>query len=276
MIKASHIDDIYLEVIDDVLRTGIHSAPRGIEIIEKLGYQFILTNPQNCLTTLAERKLNYKFAIIEKFEYVSGVSSAERIFHYNKNYMNYVKVISDEVVGAYGPRLQRQYKYVYNLLKVDPDTRQAIININNEKDKDGSGAMPCTISLQFLNRGGRLHLIATMRSNDVYYGLPYDVNGFCFIQQMMASWLGLKLGDYIHQAGSMHIYADKISNCQKMLENKDKLNVNNPVFDISYEETNTALSNFSVFEFDKRKKHVMNNEYYKKLPTFLREYAKMI
>ena len=275
-IKANNIDDIYLKVIKDVLENGFKSSPRSINVVEKLGYQFTLTDPRNCLVTLKERKMNYKFAIIEKMEYVSGVSSAERICHYNKNYKNYVSVTSDEVLGAYGPRLRRQYDYVYDLLKKDPETRQAIMNINNEKDKDGSGAMPCTISLQFLNRQGQLHLIATMRSNDVFYGLPYDVNGFCFIQQMMASWLGLELGSYIHQAGSMHIYADKIDSCVRMFANQDKVDIQNPVFDLPYEETRVALNNFSVVEYDKRKNHTLNNEYFMKLPQFLKDYVKMI
>jgi hypothetical protein len=49
-------------------------------------------------------------------------------------------------------------------------------------------------------------MIATMRSNDLWLGLPYDVFAFTCIQQMVAAALGVGLGWYQHQAGSLHVY----------------------------------------------------------------------
>lgn len=66
--------------------------------------------------------------------------------------------------------------------------------------------MPCTTTLQFLLREGRLHIIATMRSNDAYLGLPHDVFCFTMLQEMVARILGVDLGSYRHFVGSMHLY----------------------------------------------------------------------
>jgi thymidylate synthase len=57
-----------------------------------------------------------------------------------------------------------------------------------------------------LAREGRLHLIVQMRSNDVVWGLPYDIFLFTMLQEMLALRLGLGLGVYIHSVGSLHLY----------------------------------------------------------------------
>ena len=45
-----------------------------------------------------------------------------------------------------------------------------------------------------------------MRSNDVWWGVPYDVFQFTFLQIQLAQVLGLEPGVYTHQAGSFHLY----------------------------------------------------------------------
>jgi len=100
---------------------------------------------------------------------------------------------------------------VITLLQEKPNTRQAVITMWNGGDllhaiigdhKD----LPCTLSLQFLLRGRLLHCIATMRSNDVWLGLPYDVFAFTCLQRLIADALKVKTGMYVHQVGSLHVY----------------------------------------------------------------------
>ena len=226
MIVTDNFNDIYKELIKTVM-TGNESSPRGMPVRELLGVQFTLTNPRRSLCTIRGRKLNYKFAIIEKMEYASGVSNPKVLCHYNKN-MSHFTNERGEFDGAYGPRIDRQLEYVYDLLKRDPDTRQAVININNESDKRETRDVPCTLNLQFLLRNDKLNLIVTMRSNDLLWGTPYDVNGFCFLQELMATWLGVDLGHYIHFAGSLHIYQDRIEELQKLIDDRQEVDEESP------------------------------------------------
>jgi thymidylate synthase len=46
-----------------------------------------------------------------------------------------------------------------------------------------------------------------MRSNDFHRGLPYNIIQFTTLQEVMAGWLGLKVGGYHHFSDSLHIYA---------------------------------------------------------------------
>lgn len=89
----------------------------------------------------------------------------------------------------------------------DPDSRRAVIPIYSPPDiGTDSNDIPCTTTLQFLIRSGCLNMITTMRSNDIYLGLPYDVFNFTMLQELVACRLGVKLGTYHHFVGSMHYY----------------------------------------------------------------------
>ena len=59
-------------------------------------------------------------------------------------------------------------------------------------------------------RENRLQLLTTMRSNDAWLGLPHDIFCFTMIQELVARSLGVELGDYMHFAGSLHLYASDI------------------------------------------------------------------
>jgi thymidylate synthase len=47
-----------------------------------------------------------------------------------------------------------------------------------------------------------------MRSQDLWLGFPYDVFTATLIQELMAGWLGVELGEYHHTVDSLHLYAD--------------------------------------------------------------------
>lgn len=278
MIKENNFNNIYKQLIKYVDENGIISKPRGMEVKEVLGLQFILTNPLNCLCTLKERKLNYKFAVIEKMEYISGKSNPSAICHYNKNFSHFINKDTGHFDGSYGPRIGRQIDYIYQLLKRDPDSRQAVININNESDKHDTLDVPCTVSLQFLLRENKLNLVVTMRSNDLLWGTPYDVNGFCFLLEMMAKWLNVKIGIYIHNNGSTHFYTERKGQLLNLLINDGINEENNPSFGMGYDVSKHNFEQFWKLEEQIRNKKI-NNDYieeYSKLPIFLCKYLDKI
>lgn len=116
------------------------------------------------------------------------------------------------VRGGYGPRLFRQRSHdqvanVIKLLRARPTTKRAIIQIFDAEDTAGDYVeVPCTTTFQFLVRGGLLHMIVTMRSNDAFMGLPHDVFCFTMLQEIVARSLGRDVGTYRQFTGSMHLY----------------------------------------------------------------------
>lgn len=273
IIESDNINDLYKKAIDITVTYGKESAPRGMPIKEIIAPQLVLTNPLNCLTTIKARKLNYRFAAIEKLEYLYGNHNPQRLIHYNPNMKNYVGKYN-YFDGNYAQRFNFWLDHVYAILKEDRDSRQAVISIYDATARHQSSDIPCTLTLQFIIRSEVLHLIVNMRSNDLIWGFPYDINAFCFIQSVMAHWLGVKVGTYYHNVGSLHLY--KNEHYQKLIDTLEDKEVNeykNPVWDLGYEDTKKYLPLFFYAEQVLRDKNYARISY---MPKCLLDYLDIL
>lgn len=188
------------------------SYPRGLEVKEMLNGSYIV--PMPACVDLKDRDVNYPFMFAEAAWILSGSNMLSDITPFMKNYGKF----SDEGLfmrGAYGPKVIDQIPYVVSTLVNDRDSRQAVINIWRERPGP-SKDIPCTVSLQFLIRKNKLHLVATMRSQDIVLGYTYDVFTFSMIayavglalQEVSEEFDNVELGDLCVNAGSLHLYSD--------------------------------------------------------------------
>jgi thymidylate synthase len=114
-----------------------------------------------------------------------------------------------------------QFEWCINSLKKDLYTRQALINYNMPRYKyDGVKDFVCTISQQFIVRDGALDSIVLMRSNDLIYGLTYDIVFFTGLQMKIAKILDVPLGKYLHYDTSLHVYERHFEMLKQMANEK--------------------------------------------------------
>jgi len=225
---SDDLNTLYKYVVASVYtQPDFVSSPRGMLTKEVLGATLTLRNPRARLITSPTRAVNYSFAVGEFIWYWDGRNDLEFISRYNKRLPQF----SDDGVtlnSAYGYRIfgpfghsggdRNQWKTVLDILRTDRDSRRAVIHILNRADISGiSKDVPCTSTLQFFIRDERLHMHVYMRSNDVFWGLPYDVFSFTLMQEAMAIELGVGLGHYKHTAGSLHIYERHFSDSEKII-----------------------------------------------------------
>jgi thymidylate synthase len=117
------------------------------------------------------------------------------------------------VNSNYGYQWKRndQIGYVIDLLKREPNTRQAAISIYDGKEIDKyTYDTPCTYAIQFTIMQNKLHMCVTMRSNDLWYGFCNDQYQFSKLQEMIAKEINMDMGTYYHFAHNLHIYNDKL------------------------------------------------------------------
>ncbi len=55
-------------------------------------------------------------------------------------------------------------------------------------------------------RRGRLEWLQIMRSNDLVWGLPYNIVQFTSMQEIVAGWLDIDVGTYNQVSDSLHVY----------------------------------------------------------------------
>ncbi len=181
-----------------------------------------------CFLENPVRKMSAAYAAAEMLWYLSGTDDASLVKAYAPSYENF---LDDGVhaYGAYGKRWKdgEQIKFVWEILTQMYTSRQAVMHCWRQGDlkvaRGGTSKdVPCTLTLQFLLRDSVLHMITTMRSNDLWLGMPYDVWCFTRLQHVVAAMCDADVGWYQHQVGSLHLY-------EKHWAKADRAHMNIPV-----------------------------------------------
>ncbi|MGG6895888.1 thymidylate synthase [Rhizobium sp. BR 315] len=209
-IEHEGIDDVLMDLYPRLLSSGAAAVGTRGGILEILGVTLRIKNPLARVSRSQDRGKPFS-ALGELLWYLHGSDKLEFIEPYIGRYRDDAE---DGVIhGAYGPRFHamrgdiNQIGNVVRLLEENPESKRAVIQLFDAADITRRfKEIPCTTTMQFLVRDGRLYLSVTMRSNDAYLGLPHDVFCFTMLQEMMARRLQCELGEYYHYVGSMHVY----------------------------------------------------------------------
>lgn len=175
---APSLTEVWQQQLKDILAFGLTVSPRGMETRE-LPNSAVAFDMMYPVLNVPRRKLQTKFLAGEAYWILSGDDSVAGIAPYNPN----ISRFSDDGVtfhGAYGPKIVAQLPYVVKKLHEDPMSRQAGLNIWRESPPHTKD-VPCTVSMFFNIRDGKLHSHVYMRSSDAWLGLPYDAFNFTMV-----------------------------------------------------------------------------------------------
>lgn len=195
------------------LEDGALVEPRGQKTLELTNVTLMIDEPWHLPIHLAGRTpgLSPFIGAVECLQLVGQVTAPEVMTDRSPQFGLFMN--EGVLLGAYGPRVYGQLARVVQTLLDDPDSRQAVVTIFDGKQDLGRpevNDIPCTLSVQFLVRDNVLCARTSMRSNDVFLGLPYDLIQFIGLQGAVAAALGLQMGWYAHTVGSLHLYTKNI------------------------------------------------------------------
>jgi thymidylate synthase len=204
----------YQSLVGLVMARGAAVRVRGQNTYELLNASLEFDSPARPMLPVGiGRKINTKLAAVEALSLLAGTAEYRLTLAAAPSYAK-VLVASDEDAFhdvAYGPRVGPSIDTVVHQLVTNPTTRQALLTVWRRDDLLRRGDKPCTLTIQFLLRSGKLHMIVNMRSNDVWLGLAYDA--FVFSQlhwtitkQVAKQLAGVTIGTYYHHAASLHLY----------------------------------------------------------------------
>ena len=205
-------NDAYEYLHDKIIQEGVDFA--GTKALFNVG--FYITDSQDNKIINRERNWKLEYAEAEWQWYLSGNRNIAKLGDLYGKVPEIWKRMADEngnVNSNYGWQWKRnnQIDHVVNLLKYNPDTRQAAISIYDCKEyKEYKNDTPCTYAVQFTIVHNRLDMCVTMRSNDLWYGFCNDQYCFSKLQKMISNELNIEPGVYYHFAHNMHLYNDKI------------------------------------------------------------------
>lgn len=194
-----------------------------------------ITNYSYCLTSLVKKEYLF-FSDTRSIEW-SLQEFEERI---SKDYRNpgkawemrkdvWEQFLNDNGVFdySYNERITISLDTVIDELKVNPDTRQAIVSIwEPETDIQGIGGrrrVPCSMYYQFLIRDGQLNIIYNQRSADVMTHFGNDVFLAFRLMKYVSERVKVKPGYLFHNIGSLHAYKKDWPKLKTNIEDLNKL-----------------------------------------------------
>ena len=202
--------DLYWRIVRD----GVDFA--GTKALFNAG--FYIENPalNNIKDSKVKRNWSIEYAEAEWQWYLSGDRNIKKLGELYGKVPAIWKRMADKfgyVNSNYGHQWKRndQLDLVINMLKANPETRQAAISIYDGKEiTNYSNDTPCTYAVQFTVLDNKLNMSVVMRSNDLWYGFCNDQYQFSNLQLLVAYETGYDVGTYYHFAHNLHLYNDKL------------------------------------------------------------------
>lgn len=219
---------IYARNPNEALAKGIGTIKQYGEVVESRNGP-TLELPQPCATVYSKpwervlissvRDANPFFHLMEAMWILAGRYDVKFLNEFNSRMVDY----SDDgksFNAPYGYRMRvqvgdqgsllctDQVAKVIEILKKDPGSRQAVLQIWSEEDLDKQTKdKACNMSVVFRIRQGKLCITVYNRSNDMIWG-AYGANvvQFSMLQEYVAAHLGLPLGEYTQITNSYHVY----------------------------------------------------------------------
>jgi thymidylate synthase len=207
---ADTLDDLCRKLFPKLLTGALAIDPTRKPARERCGVVLELREPLARLSRTETRGRLFS-SLGELLWYLSRDNKLDFIRYYIPKYAHESED-GHTIRGGYGPRIfnqrgQNQLQNVVDTLQAKRDSRRAVIQLFDAEDISRRfKEIPCTCTLQFVIRKGKLHLLTTMRSNDAYIGFPHDVFCFTMLQEIVARSLEIEMGHYYHFVGSLHLY----------------------------------------------------------------------
>ena len=205
-------NEAYEYLHDQIIQNGVSFG--DTKALFNVG--FYMTDPKDRKIINKERNWSEEYAEAEWKWYKSGDASIHKLGDIYGKVPEIWKRMADQnghVNSNYGYQWERnaQLDMVVEMLRHNPDTRQACISIYDGKEISSYAFdTPCTYAVQFTIVNDRLDMCVTMRSNDLWYGFCNDQYQFSKLQEMVSERLEIETGVYYHFAHNMHLYNDKI------------------------------------------------------------------
>lgn len=263
----------YLDLLQHILDNGVQKGDRtGTGTISVFGYQmrFHLDDGFPLLTT---KKVHLKSIIYELLWLLSGDTNIKFLHDNNVSIWDEWADSDGNLGPVYGAQWRNfnnqgcdQIKEVVDSLKNNPNSRRHIVTAWNpcvlpdEKSKDfaanvanGKAALPpCHAFFQFYVADGRLSCQLYQRSADVFLGVPFNIASYSLLTMMMAQVCDLKLGDFVHTFGDVHIYNNHLEQVKLQLSRTPrqlpKMIINHEVNDIfSFKYADFKLEDYNPY-----------------------------
>lgn len=204
-------EDMFWKFKTDGVKVSTRNGP-AIRIPEPVITK--ITHPTQRVLFHPERDANPIFHLMEAIWMLAGRNDVEFVEQFNSKIGQY----SDDgrtFNAAYGHRWREhfgrdQLKEVVEILKTDPNSRQAVIQMWDAEDlSKQTKDKCCNTQLVFEVFENRVNMTVFNRSNDAWYGYAgANTVHFTVLQEFIAAAVGVRIGEYRTISTNLHLYTE--------------------------------------------------------------------
>lgn len=222
----------YQELLKHVLKNGVKKSDRtGTGTISTFGYQMRF-NLEEGFPLVTTKKVHLKSIIHELLWFLKGDTNISYLTEHGVRIWNEWADANGDLGPVYGKqwrawqtldgRIIDQISDVIRQIKTNPDSRRMIVSAWNVGELDKMALMPCHSFFQFYVANDKLSCQLYQRSADVFLGVPFNIASYALLTQMIAKVCNLRLGDFVHTFGDVHIYMNHMEQVELQLSREPK------------------------------------------------------
>jgi thymidylate synthase len=264
----------YLDLLQDVLENGVDKGDRtgtGTRSVFGRQIRFNLNpkakaksaeSPESCgFPLLTTKRVHIKSIIHELLWFVAGATNTRSLQANGVTIWDEWADEDGELGPVYGAQWRRwraappvgaasgeaveidQLAALVEEIRTNPHSRRLVLSAWNVGELDAMKLPPCHLLFQFNVHAEKLHCAMTMRSCDVFLGLPFNIASYALLTMMVAQVTDLEPGELILSLGDTHVYQNHFEQARRQLEREPRalptMHLNPAVkslFDFSYDD----------------------------------------
>ena len=135
---------------------------------------------------------------------------------YGKQWRNWVTIYRDS-------NDRNNYKWIDQIqnliegLKNNPDSRRHLVSAWNVGDLEYMSLPPCHYSFQCYVADGKLSLMWSQRSADLFLGVPFNISSYGLLLHLLCKESGYEPGHLIGSFGDIHLYKNHIEQAKEQI-----------------------------------------------------------
>lgn len=218
LIRGGKILEVWSRVAEKIMRYGlIKGTQYGYQQKELIGVTWVISEEDS-----EKSDLSLANDWPEDLKNITGVNQ-RAIREYQRVFLS--SDLPEGISYTYGSRLRNYPQGINQIeniiirqLKESPDTRRACATTMVPAIDKDSKEPPCLTQIQALQGNGKLHLLATFRSQDIFKaGIP-NVFGLRNLQKEIVQKTGFEIGQLQIVSQSAHIYEQDWDNAYKLVK----------------------------------------------------------
>ncbi len=235
----------YLELLHDVLDHGIDKGDRtGTGTRSVFGRQLRIaldpSLPGGGFPLLTTKRLHMKSILHELLWFVAGDTNARTLQAQGVTIWDEWADDDGELGPIYGAQWRHwraaaprgaesqapveidQLAQLVEQIRHDRDSRRLVMSAWNVGELGAMKLPPCHLLVQWNVQRSQLHCLVTMRSCDVFLGLPFNIASYALLTLMMAQVTDLEPGELIFSLGDTHVYHNHFEQARLQLSREPR------------------------------------------------------